>query len=558
MRCAIYIRVSTDREEQKSSLVNQKSLFEKYIQDKGWDIYDFYVDIESGTKSKRENLLRLIKDVQDKKVDIILAKELSRLARNGALSYEIRDIAEENKVHIVTLDNAINTLEGNTDKFGLYAWLYEQESNRISIRMKSTFKTISQNGFFKGSCAPYGYHMKDKKLYINDDNTVNIVKRIFKDYLSGKGFDRIARELFEEDVLTPATVAGKSNASEKWQGSSVRSILENPHYTGDLVQGRTETVSVTSKRRYQNSKEKYIVSKNTHEAIITKNDFEAVQQLIKSRKRIRPQQTVHLFTNILFCDDCSHGMHFKKNRRGYICGNFNKHGKKACTDHIVIETDLANAILTDIKFMLSNIKNEKVIADIEKKVIAEKKKLEKEFKSYSKDMGDLKIQKNKATSKFINDEISKSDYDTFKSEIDIKIKELSEKEQKYKAYIAEKYDASLLSELEELKEKVIDLKVLTPELLNRFVGRIIIKTDGTPKVFYRFSESSIYFSAFFSNAQHSTCAVCGTMVLIFRTITCLFSTEYPNVIINLFLTFPNNCLLQSSPTFHQNFVYNYL
>ncbi|AKC64214.1 site-specific recombinase, DNA invertase Pin [Clostridium sporogenes] len=197
-------------------------------------------------------------------------------------------------------------------------------------------------------------------------------------------------------------------------------------------------------------------------------------------------------------------MHFKKNRKGYVCGSFNKHGKKACSDHIIREAELANAILSDIKFMLYNIKNEKFISEINKKVTTQKKKLEKELKNYSKEIEKLTNKKSKALSKFINDEITKEDYDTFKFTIDIKINELTKKEDEYKSLIAERFNTTLIDELDKLKEKIIDLKELTPEVLNRFVERIEVKADGTPKIFYRFSESSIYFSAFFSNTQHST------------------------------------------------------
>ncbi|CAH1213198.1 hypothetical protein PAECIP111893_03646 [Paenibacillus plantiphilus] len=134
MRCAVYIRVSTDREEQKTSLENQRSLVYEYLEKQGWDVFDFYIDVESGTTGKRENLQRLIKDAKKRKFDVIAAKELSRLARNGGLSYQIRDIAMENWIHIVTLDNAINTLEGKGEMFGLYAWMYEQESQRTSTQ----------------------------------------------------------------------------------------------------------------------------------------------------------------------------------------------------------------------------------------------------------------------------------------------------------------------------------------------------------------------------------------------------------------------------------------
>lgn len=137
MRCAVYIRVSTDKEEQKQSLENQKNMFYQIIEDRDWEVYKFYVDVESGTTDKRENLQCLIEDAEQRKFDVILAKELSRLARNGGLSYRIRDIAEQNRIHIITSDGAINTLEGNANMFGLYAWMYEQESQRTSTRIKA-------------------------------------------------------------------------------------------------------------------------------------------------------------------------------------------------------------------------------------------------------------------------------------------------------------------------------------------------------------------------------------------------------------------------------------
>lgn len=124
-KVAIYIRVSTNKEEQKLSLQNQQELFVNYISSKGWSVYKFYVDVDSGTKGKRPELQRLINDAENKKFDIIISKELSRLARNSELSYRIKNIAENNNIHIITLDGAINTLDGNRGMFGMYAWLYE-------------------------------------------------------------------------------------------------------------------------------------------------------------------------------------------------------------------------------------------------------------------------------------------------------------------------------------------------------------------------------------------------------------------------------------------------
>ena len=304
MRCAVYVRVSTDKEEQKDSLKYQQELFYNYIAEKGWDIYKFYIDVESGTTAKREELQKLIEDAQNKEFDIILAKELSRLARNGELSYKIKNLCENQGIHIITLDNAINTLTGNTHMFGLYAWMCEQESQNTSNRVKETLKTRAKSGLFKGSNPPYGYEVRDGKLYIRNDETPNIVRRIFKEYLEGNGRQSIARRLYNEGVPTPAQIAGKANAGDKWHDSTIRCILTNPHYVGDLVQGRTTTVSVTSKRRKNVPKEEQFIIKNAHEPIISRETFDAVQNQLEQRRKYITAPKLHLFTNVLFCADC--------------------------------------------------------------------------------------------------------------------------------------------------------------------------------------------------------------------------------------------------------------
>lgn len=113
--------------------------------------------------------------------------------------------------------------------------------------------------------------------------------------------------------------------------------MTNPHYVGDLVQCRFTTKSVTVKDRLYYHPKDYIVVRNSHEPIISRKDFELVQQMIAQRKRIRPQPEVHLFTNTLFCADCGRGMHYKKHVRGYMCGSYNRYGTQFCTDHLVRE-----------------------------------------------------------------------------------------------------------------------------------------------------------------------------------------------------------------------------
>ncbi|PFW89216.1 recombinase family protein [Bacillus toyonensis] len=110
-------------------------------------------------------------------------------------------------------------------------------------------------------------------------------------------------------MTTPDQLANKENANDIWHDSSFRLILTNANYTGDLVQGKTTTRSVTRKVRIEKQSKDYIILKNTHKAIIPRQDFEMVQLLIASRKRKRPQEEKYLFTNTMFCEDCGKGMH---------------------------------------------------------------------------------------------------------------------------------------------------------------------------------------------------------------------------------------------------------
>lgn len=320
MRCAVYARVSTEMDSQKTSIDNQIDMFRHYASHNDMEIVKVYTDKKSGTKGNRPGLMELIEDAKAGLFDVILAKELSRLARNGRLSYELRDICQLYNIHIVCLDNSINTLKGDVQNFGLFAWLYENESANSSRRNKAAKKTKADRGLFVGSNPPYGYYSENGKLMIRNDDTPNIVRRIFTEYLEGKGMDSIAKTLTADKIPTPSQVAKKSNASPLWHSSTIKNILNNQHYCGNLVQNRTETVSVTTTKRRIIDADKVTIQEDTHEPIITKDIFKAVAKMLKSRTRTTTAPKSHLFTNVLYCEDCQKGMWYKANQKGYRCG----------------------------------------------------------------------------------------------------------------------------------------------------------------------------------------------------------------------------------------------
>lgn len=483
MKCAVYIRVSTDNEEQKTSLVNQKSYFVDFIQKNNYDLYDFYEDVESGTTEKRENLQRLLKDAENKKFDIILTKEISRLARNVETIYKIKKITENNNIGIYTADNSFNTLTNNTGMLGLWAWIAENESQKISERVKIALNSKAKRGEMKGSNAPFGYYKKDCKLYKKDDFTVDIVKKIFSDYLSGKGLDTIARELTKSKVITPAAVNNKKNRGTVWHGRTIQLILQNKAYIGHLVQSKQESISVTNKKRRNIAEENQIIVKNSHEPIISKDDFNLAQQLLKTRakNKIRPLPNSHLFSNLLFCADCGKGMHYKANRKGYVCGSYDKWGKLLCSSHIVREKDLINIIKNDINTIISKQKQTDSLDSFKIKIQQKEKEFQNENKNLKVQIDALTSRKVNCLKKFIDNLITKEEYDLIVADTSTNLINFNNKISKNEA-ILKKFKNANIPNFDFKKITKIDKGFLT-----KIVNKIEVKENGDLKIDYKFS-----------------------------------------------------------------------
>jgi DNA invertase Pin-like site-specific DNA recombinase len=435
----------------------------------------------------------LIQDANARKFDVIVAKELSRLARNGGLSYQIRDMARDNRIENVTLDNAINTLERKDEMFGLYAWIYEQESQRTSNRIKAALSSKARKGEFKGSVPPYGYRLNSGKLVLAEDDTPNNVRRIFRMYLEGKGFDAIARTLTREGCSTPAQVIGKKNAGLYWQGTSVKKILTNPHYVGDLVQGRQTTVSVTSKVREEVPRDKQIITKDTHHAIISREDFEAVQQYMQGRKRqkAKPKAKKHLFTNYLFCADCGKALWYVHYHKGYVCGNYNKHGKHVCSQHGVKEKELKGVILDDIRNMAESLNEKEVMGRLESKAAQARRQAEKQLLSLQRRIEKLKEQKTGLIRLLASGTITETEYKEATESGNVELCSLHDQLKGFQSLQASSSTGESIVRLKKELKQFMKLDELTPEMVHRFVDRIEVQADGSVNIHYKFTATAL-------------------------------------------------------------------
>lgn len=365
MKAALYARVSTQREEQQNSLHNQELIAEEIALKNGLAIEKKYIESVSGRGYKNRKVIQqLIEDARKGEFQVLIVKSVSRLSRDVVQSRRIADQIERLGIRLILPeDNYDSKHSNNKFNFTLMALFAEQESEKLSERIKMGLRASAREGNYTGSTPPYGYRInkKLKKLEI-DDEYAPIVKEIFDLYLyDGWGMSKIGNHLMSRKVKPPRAAVGATNAGIRWHQQTVKNILQNPHYTGTLVQQRTCTSNILAESESyrlrtmvdENNQE---IKENAHTPIINQRQFADVQSLIQLKSQNRSNGHKSLFAHIAVCADCGIGMHYKSDRcksGAYICGGYVKHTKRFCTAHTIEESKLIKTILEDVSSMVN-------------------------------------------------------------------------------------------------------------------------------------------------------------------------------------------------------------
>ena len=318
IRVAAYCRVSTNSEDQQNSLMTQMRYYENFLADSETErLVSVYADegITGTRMDKREEFQRMLKDCRRGKIDRIIVKSISRFARNTKDCLSVLRELKELGISVMFEKENIDTAN-ITDEImvTIMGGLAQEESSSISKNVRWSIRSKMKNGTVKFHSAPLGYDLYEGNLIINK-REAEIVKSIYKMFLSGRGYDSICRELNESKVI-------KNDKGTKWLSASVRYILTNEKYIGDSLWQKNYNTSMPYRKvRNKGALEKYYIN-NTHEAIITKEEFEKVQELIEQRKH----PNMNLINNYplskkIYCGKC--GSLFKrrfKNEKSYwIC-----------------------------------------------------------------------------------------------------------------------------------------------------------------------------------------------------------------------------------------------
>ena len=340
-KAALYIRLSRDDGDkiESNSVTSQREILKEYIKlHHDIEFYDYYVDDGwSGTNFNRPGFLRMIDDINAGKVNCVIVKDLSRFCRNASEGGRyLDDIFVRLRVRFIALNNGIDTASGTMNaatqliSVGVTNVINESVAATTSVNVRGTLNMNRKQGKFIGSFPTYGYlkDPDDHHKLIVDPEVAPVVQMIFDKFISGTSIVGIAKELNAMGIPNPTTYkrlkgynyrhpAGNQNDG-LWPDSSVRRILKNEMYIGNMVQGKNTTVSYKIHQCRAVPKEDWIRVNGTHQAIIDPNTFAKAQALLGRHIRKPPTQNqVHLLAGFVRCAKCGRIMSRKTNRHAY-------------------------------------------------------------------------------------------------------------------------------------------------------------------------------------------------------------------------------------------------
>ena len=364
---AFYVRLSKEDENEgpSASVENQKSLLTEFAEKHRLSVYDTYIDDGwSGTSFDRPAFQRMIADIEAKKVNMVITKDLSRLGRDYILTghYMERYFPEHQVRYISLLDGIDTGVESSANDITPFrAIMNDMYAKDISKKISSVKHDKQHKGLFIGGKASYGYklHPTEKNTIIIDEGAAPTVRRMFMMALEGTSARQIAMRLNEEGVASPAvyanlTITNPGPYSGLWNTENVTHILHNELYIGNMVQGRTRKVSYKSKICVKQPKENWIVVPGTHEPIIDKKTFDKVQVLMDSRKKTRTRKYDYLLRGLVFCHECGYLMATINRKKAsgedclyFVCRTYQRFTKlRVCTCHSM-KVDTLTELVTD-------------------------------------------------------------------------------------------------------------------------------------------------------------------------------------------------------------------
>lgn len=503
LNVAIYCRLSREDGDsvESSSIKTQKDILSQYANENNWNIYKYYVDDGySGGNFNRPAFKELIEDIEDKKINILLTKDLSRLGRNYIeAGYYTEEYFPNKNVRYIAVNDNYDSLKEDNDLTPFKNIINQWYLKDLSKKIKSSHKNRMRKGLLPKSSYPmYGYLHDENHDRIINEETAPAVRLIFKMHNEGKTLPQIITALKEKEMVTPSYYlyekfgvvlknikSAEENEKYGWTEIMIQKILKDYQYTGALILGKTTSKSYKTHQKKAVPKEEQFIYEDKYPAIISKEVFQEAMRIKASRSKNKVTGEMNKYENLIKCPTCSKTMSFanvarsKKNkeRRVYRCTRPNCPNcmelRKEVID-MIINKELSNLINLCLKDETKLLNHAISYKDSKDKINNPDVETIKKLKERNRKL-DLLIEK--LFERSIIEEIPKETYTkmmaAYKKEYDtnrMQIKELENKESKKvdKNYIDLTY--AFINNLKQIKETEF-----TKEVISSIVESITIK-----------------------------------------------------------------------------------
>ena len=509
-KVGIYIRLSKEDEEKEKyseseSIQNQRALLMQYIKENKLNFIAEYVDDGiSGTSFDRPGFNRMIEDIENGKINMVITKDLSRLGRNYVQSgyYTETYFPEHNVRYIAILDNIDTAIDSaNNDIAPFKSILNEMYAKDTSKKINSVLQSKRKQGEYLGT-APYGYKKDPENKYhlIIDEEAAKVVKLIFNKYLEGYGTMQIADYLSEQKIPIPSDYNKKKRGTKSityglWAQSTVRFILSNEIYTGTVIQGKRKKLSFKSKKFIDVPEEDWVKVPNMHEAIVSVEDYERAKRIIESTKGSRVVENDYLFKGLLRCYDCKGYIGIRSpDKNGNIygrCQRYGRYGKfDVCSPHNFNYQVFEESMILVLKEICKEYSNKKRLEEIAKKSKSKEDKeldLRDRLKAY-----ETQIQKETRKLELLYEDrlseiITVDSYIENAKKIKKEVKDYEQRIKEIELELnGENKEQDQDKKLDNLVDEFLNMEKPTKEIIREFIDKIEIHSDKQVDIYFNF------------------------------------------------------------------------
>ena len=495
---ALYIRLSKEDADkgydESESIKNQKDLLNDYVQNLGtrYNLVDFYIDHGyTGTNFNRPAFQKMILDIENKKVNMVITKDLSRLGRDYIETGEyVEKWFPEHNVRYIAVTDGIDTFEadnGNNDIAPFKSILNDMYSKDLSKKVKTALNTMKKQGKWVGGKTSLGYMKdpEDKNHLVICEDEAKIIRIIFDLAYSGKGLAEIRDWLEENNIPTPHRI--RYNKMSYWENRTIKNILTNRVYVGITEQSKRSKMSYKNKKLIVNPREKWVIVEGTHEPIIDKDKFNAIQKMVITQRYARtPKKYSFLLEGLLFCYECKHRIGFKRKKDKYfylVCNTYRRNSRiKLCTPHNFAYKPLENRILEYIRMLFLAIDSNQIELNVKNGMSKHDcsimlSKIELDIKSINDNIDKMYIDK-------LNGKISEEMYERLSNKLMNDIKEKKEEYIQLENMKNDMHDDS--KDIKKIVKEFLELEEPTPEVLKMLINRVEIHQDKQVDIIFNF------------------------------------------------------------------------